>query len=109
MKLSKLLTIMLLLLSSANALAAGRWVQNVKVRNLVVVNSGGVNVRVTPDLSGCTSQSGYGAKYASLMTTHPGIERIHAVLLSAYMADKTVSLWLSDEACTIGEIKLGGY
>jgi len=88
--------------------AKAGWTVSSKVVKLVVTANGGVNVRLSPELSGCTSQSGYGAKYASIYPSHPGVAAIHANLLAAYMSGKDVSLWLKDEKCTVGEMSLGG-
>jgi hypothetical protein len=46
--------------------AEAGWTVSSKVVKLVVTQNGGINVRLSPELSGCTSQSGYGAKYASI-------------------------------------------
>lgn len=84
------------------------WVTQAKVSKLVVAANGGINVRLIPELEGCVSQSGYGPRYASIYPSHPGIDRLHSTLLAAYMADKTVAVYLSDDKCTIMEIELGG-
>ena len=52
------------------------------------VASGGINVKVEPGLTGCTSQSGYGASYASVYPDHKGLNSIHSNLLAAYMSGK---------------------
>ena len=84
------------------------WVPNAKVVKIVVASNGGINVRLSPELSGCTSQSGYGPLYASVYPDHPGINRIHATLLAAYTADKPVAVYLSDSTCKVAEVELGG-
>jgi hypothetical protein len=95
-------------LSATSAFAAGPgWVVDAKVSKIVVTVDGGINVRLTPDLSGCTSQSGYGALYASVYPSHPGINRIHSTLLTAYASDKLVAIYLMDSTCKVGEIELG--
>lgn len=78
------------------------------VTKIVVTQNGGVNVSLSPELSGCVSQSGYGGKYASLYPDHPGFSSIHSNLLAAYMSGKEVQLWYSDGNCKIGEAVLGG-
>jgi hypothetical protein len=81
---------------------------NVKVTRLVVTSQGGINVRVLPELTACTSQAGYGARYASVYPSHPGKDRIAALLMTAYSLNKEVSLYLSDSSCTLTEVVLGG-
>ncbi|MEO8018737.1 MAG: hypothetical protein ABI769_13055 [Pseudomonadota bacterium] len=79
------------------ALAQGPgWTANSTVIKIVDTGNGGVNVRLSPDLTGCTSQSGYGGAYASLYPSHAGIDRIKATLLTAYATGATVSLYLGD-------------
>jgi hypothetical protein len=84
------------------------WTVNSTVVKIVDTSNGGVNVRLSPDLSGCTSQSGYGGSYASLYPTHPGIDRIKATLLTAYATGSPVALYLGDNTCMISEVQLGG-
>ena len=85
------------------------WTANVTITKLVVTQNGGVNVRVSPDLANCVSQSGYGPNFASIYPTHPGINRIQAMLMQAYAQGTKVSFWLSDNNCTVGEIVVGGW
>lgn len=90
---------------AASAWAAGPgWTADSTVVKIVVTNSGGVNVRLSPEISGCTSQSGYGPAYASIYPDHPGIDRLHSSLLAAYISGKTVALYLSDDTCKVGEM-----
>ncbi len=92
------------------ALAQGPgWTANSTIAKMIDTANGGVNVRLTPDLEACTSQSGYGQLYASLYPHHPGIDRIKAILLTAYAMGATVSTYLTDNTCTIGEVILGGH
>ncbi len=85
------------------------WTVSSQVIKLVVTANGGVNVRLSPELSGCTSQSGYGPRYASVYPDHPGIQNIQANLLAAYMSKTPVTLFLvSDGTCRVGEMVLGG-
>ncbi len=84
------------------------WQFDLKVTRIVVVETGGINYRFEPPLSGCTSQSNYGTNYASLYPDHKGFNSIHANLLAAYMSDKIVSIYLTDATCKIGETVLGG-
>lgn len=91
------------------ALAQGPgWTVNSTVIKVVDTSNGGVNVRLSPDLTGCTSQSGYGAVYASLYPNHAGLNRIKATLLTAYTTGATIAIYLSDSTCTIAEVELGG-
>jgi hypothetical protein len=84
------------------------WIVSAKVVRVVGTWNGGINVRISPELTGCTSQSGYGPTYASLYPDHAGIDRIHSILLAAYMSDKPVAIYLVDNTCKIGEVELGG-
>jgi hypothetical protein len=84
------------------------WTANSTVVKLVVTSTGGINVRLSPDLTGCVSQSGYGSIYASIPPSHPGIDRMKADLLAAYLTQETVALYLVDGNCYVGEMALGG-
>ena len=84
------------------------WTVTSKVTKVVVVASGGVNIRLSPELSGCTSQSGYGGKYASIYPDHPGLQAMYALLLTAYTTGKDVTVHLSDNTCKVDEVVLGG-
>ncbi len=85
------------------------WTANATVAKLIVTNQGGINVRLSPDLSGCVSQSGYGPLYASIYPNHPGIDRMKADLLAAYLSGSPIALYLTDSGCTVGELMLGGW
>jgi hypothetical protein len=99
-----------LLLLSIPAYAQGPgWTATSTIIKVVDTANGGVNVRLSPDLTGCTSQSGYGSTYASLYPSHPGINRIKASLLTAFTTGTPVSLYLADDTCTITEVILGGW
>lgn len=95
---------------SASSSAQGRWITSAKVVKIVATINGGINVRLSPELEGCTgnSQSGYGLLYASLWPDHAGKDKITAIFLAAYMADKPVAIYLTDSSCRIGEVELGG-
>lgn len=93
--------------SVCNAENSG-WTAPVTVTKFVVTMNGGINVRVSPDLTNCVSQSGYGPNYASIYPAHPGINRMQALLMQAYAQGLKVQLWLSDNNCTIGELTVGG-
>jgi len=98
-----------ILCSASAAVADGPgWTPYATITKLVVTFSGGVNVRLNPEVSNCVSQSGYGPNYASIYPSHPGINRIKADLLAAYLTGKTIALYLSDDTCTVGEVILGG-
>lgn len=102
------------LLSSALALASfpanaeQGWVVTAKIVKVVATVNGGINVRLSPDLTACTSQGGYGPNYASLYPDHPGKDKIASIFMAAYLADKPVSIYLLDATCKIGEVVLGG-
>jgi hypothetical protein len=92
------------------ALAQGPgWTANSTIVRIVDTSNGGVNIRLSPDVTGCTSQSGYGSNYASIYPDHPGIARIKATLLMAYATGATVSVYLGDGTCRITEVILGGW
>ena len=100
----------LLLDAAPAAQAAGPgWTANSTVTKLVVTFDGGVNVLLSPALTGCTSNSGYGPAFASIYPTHPGISRMKADLLAAYLNGGTVALYLTDSTCRVGELILGGW
>ncbi len=63
-------------------------------------------MRLSPDLAGCTSQSGYGSVYASIYPNHPGLSRIRADLTVAFATGSRVALYLIDNTCTVGETRL---
>ncbi|XOV78396.1 MAG: hypothetical protein ACFHVJ_15800 [Aestuariibacter sp.] len=103
------IVLLMSILTGHSALAAtSGWVHEVDVSRVVVVVNGGVNVRIQPDLSDCTSQSGYGPKYASIRPDHPGLEKMYSALLAALMSKTKVSLYLGDDKCTVGEVVIGG-
>lgn len=94
-----------------NAPASGGqqgWVPNAKITRIVATVNGGINIRLTPELSGCVSQSGYGPLYASLHPDHPGKDQIHSILLAAYMSNTPIAVYFNDDKCTIMEVELGG-
>ncbi len=99
---------LLLPLTSAHAAGPG-WTSNATVAKLVVTFDGGVNVLLSPALTGCTSNSGYGAAFASIYPNHPGINRMKADLMAAYLTGGTVALYLTDSTCRVGELILGGW
>lgn len=100
----------LLLALTVPALAQGPgWTANATIIRIVDTSNGGVNIRLSPDVTGCTSQSGYGGSYASLYPDHPGINRIKATLLTAYSTGATISVYLGDNTCRITEVILGGW
>ena len=108
--LKKIIQVLSLVAMSTYSVADGPgWTQDSLVVKLVVTANGGVNIKLSPTLSGCVSQSGYGPYYASIYPSHPGIDRMKADLLAAYMAGKKVAIYLSDSNCTVGEIILGGW
>ena len=92
------------------ALADGPgWTANSIVKKLVVTSDGGVNVLLSPQPTACVSNSGYGAGFASVYPTHPGINRIKADLLTAYATGGMVALYYSDNTCRVQEMILGAW
>lgn len=85
------------------------WTNNSTVKKLVVTIDGGVNVMFSPQQTNCVSNSGYGPNFASVYPNHPGINRIKADLLTAYVTGGTVAVYFSDNTCKIQEIVLGGW
>jgi hypothetical protein len=105
----KMLAIGFLVMGSSSAIAGQTgWVVSAKVKTIVATGNGGIDFRLVPELSGCVSQSGYGALYASVYPDNPALKNIQSILLAAYMADKPVAVWFSDTNCTVGEVELGG-
>lgn len=99
--------LVLFLLASVYTYADGPgWTAVSEVKNLVVVASGGINVELSPDLNGCTFQSGYGPNYASIYPDHPGLNAMQSNLLAAMMSGKKVRLYLYDSNCKVVEIIL---
>ena len=84
------------------------WTVKSTVVQLVVTSNGGVNVRLSPDLTNCVSQSGYGGSFASIYPSHAGIDRMKADLLVAMTSNLPVMLYLNDANCTVTEMRLGG-
>jgi len=84
------------------------WTEVSSVIQVINTSNGGVNVRLSPDLTGCISQSGYGSSIASIYPSHPGINRLKADLLVALTTGTKVMLYLSDNTCTVSEMRLGG-
>jgi hypothetical protein len=93
---------------TATAQGPGWTVKSTVIRIANTAN-GGFNVRLSPDVTDCVSQSGYGSVYASILPSHPGINRIKADLLYAFATGTQVSLYLSDSSCTVSEVTLEGY
>ncbi|MEF7613628.1 hypothetical protein V4F39_06870 [Aquincola sp. MAHUQ-54] len=109
MKLAKVLVCLLVSVTKP-ALAEGPgWTINVAVKKLVVTADGGVNVSLSPPLSNCTSNAGYGPAFASVYPSHPGIDRIKANLLAAYLTGGIVALYFDDNRCRVTEIIVGGW
>ncbi|MDH0864251.1 hypothetical protein [Mitsuaria sp. GD03876] len=82
------------------------WVANRQVKKIVVTMQGGFNVLVSPGLTGCTSQSGYGDTWASIYPTHPGVNRMMALLMTAQTSGKRVNLYFYDNNCSVSEAVL---
>jgi hypothetical protein len=85
------------------------WTVKSTVIRIVNTSNGGFNVRLSPDLTNCVSQSGYGPSYASVLPNHPGLNRIKADLLVAFLTGTQVSLYLGDSSCNVGETALESY
>ena len=96
-----------LLAMSLPAFAQGPgWTVHSTVIEIVNTAAGGINARLSPDLSGCVSQSGYGSLYASVYPNHAALDRIKADLLVAFTTGAHITLYLSDATCTVGETRL---
>lgn len=114
MKRTSALAIMTLLATTCAAIPTamadgpGGTVKSTVIR-IVNTSNGGVNVRLSPDLTNCVSQSGYGPSYASIPPSHPGLNRIKADLLVAFLTGTQVSLYLGDSNCYVGEMALESY
>lgn len=85
------------------------WSANSTVKKLVVTGDGDVNVLLFPQPTSCVSNGGYGSGFASVYPSHPGINRIKADLLAAYLTGGTVALYYSDNTCRVAEVILGGW
>jgi hypothetical protein len=104
-----MLKLAILSMTALPAFAQGPgWSAVSTVVQVVNTSNGGVNVRLSPDLTDCISQSGYGSNFASIYPTHPGINRLKADLLVALTTGTKVMLYLSDNTCTVTEMRLGG-
>lgn len=110
-------TVALRVLAGSALLACGHhaaadgpgWTPNSTVKKLVVTANGGVNVLLSPEPNNCVSQSGYGPHYASIYPSHPGINKMKADLLAAFLNGIPVSLYFNDSNCTAVEMILGGW
>ena len=108
--LAKAFALLVLFAFSTGASAEGPgWTANSTVKKLVVTADGGVNVLLSPQQTNCVSNSGYGPGFASVYPTHPGINRIKADLLSAYLTGGVVALYFVDNTCRVQEVILGGW
>lgn len=96
----------LLAIFQSGAFAEAGWFDRVYVKELVVIWDGGVNVRTDPVTNSCVSRSGYGANYASIPPSHPGLNRMTSLLTTAMVTNRRVSLYFSDNNCTIAEMRL---
>lgn len=94
-----------LLPKSAYAEGPG-WTAFSTVKKLVNTTGGGVNVELSPGLTNCVSQSGYGPTYASIRPSHAAINRMKADLLVAFVTGKRVALYLFDNQCNVEEMIL---
>lgn len=99
----------LVLIAPAVQAAQKGWTSNSTIVTLAVTGDGGVNVRLSPELEGCVSNYGYGPTFASIYPSHPGINRMKADLLAAYLTGRTVALYLIDGTCRVDELILGGW
>ena len=82
------------------------WTVPSTVIEVVNTVNGGMDVRLSPDLAGCTSQSNYGGAFASVYPSHAGIDRIKADVLVAFTTGAHIALYLSDATCTVGETRM---
>ena len=98
----------IVLLAAAPLNAEEGWIQNRTVVALVNTSNGGFNIRLSPDLTACVSQSGYGPNYASVYPSHAGLNRIKADMITALTTGKPVSLYLAPN-CVVSETILGPH
>lgn len=82
------------------------WTDFSEVVEVVTVVNGGINVKLSPALSGCQSMSGYGPDFASVYPDHPGLNLFQANLLAAMMSGKQVRLYLGDATCKVTEMRI---
>jgi hypothetical protein len=82
------------------------WTGLREVVEVVTVIHGGINVRLSPELKGCDSQSGYGSRYASIFPDHKGLQLFQSNLLAAMMSGKKVNLYLGDSNCKATEMRI---
>ena len=102
---SKIFLVVISISGFTSAFADGPgWTGASTITKLVVTANGGINVLLSPKLSGCTSQSGYGPEYASIYPNHAGIQLMQSNLLAAFMGGKKVKLYLSDANCKAMEM-----
>lgn len=92
----------------ATGTATPGWTAVSTVKKLVVTYDGGIDVQLSPALSGCVSHSNYGGSYASVPASHPGLKQIKADLLTAFATGAPVALFLIDADCNVQETVLGG-
>jgi hypothetical protein len=85
------------------------WTVISKVVKVVVTGNGSINARLVPELNNCVSISGYGPNYASISAAHPGINRMKADILVAYVTGGPISFYFNDATCNIVESVLGGF
>lgn len=107
MNLKKALFLIVFISVTITAHAQGPgWSEWSTVEEIVITSNGGVNVRLSPQLTGCVSQSGYGASFASIYPSHPGIDRMHSNLLAALAAKKKVKLYFDNNQCRAVEMRV---
>ncbi len=94
--------------TAATGTATVGWTVVSTVKKLVVTSDGGIDVQLSPALSGCVSHAGYGSTYASILPSHPGLKQMKADLLTAFATGAPVSLYLMDSDCNVIETVLGG-
>jgi len=84
------------------------WVNDVSVQRVAGTANGAVNVRFSPDLTGCGNNSGYGGAYGTIAASHPNVERMTSMLLAAQLSGTRVSVYVQSSSCSIGEVIIGG-
>ena len=84
------------------------WSPNSTVLKIVTTYDGGINVLISPTPTNCISNSGYGPNYVSIYPNHPGINRIKADLLTAYLTGGAIAVYYANDKCTVNEVSLGG-
>ena len=102
-----LVLILSFVFSSGTSYADGPgWTEYSEVEEIAAVVNGGVNIRLSPELSDCQPLSGYSQNYASVYPDHPGLSLFQSNLLAAMMSGQQVRLYLTDSTCKVTEMRV---